>query len=295
MSVRHLLLIIAAIPGLACDGGRGWQNTPPRGEGATTALSTSPPGASTAPRDLVLASFNVLYENATEGADGDVVEPETLAAVAELGDADVILFQETNAPFERAIRRKLAATHPRCAFHPPVRYAPGGLGFCARAAFEVESERVMDSPVKWFPAQHVVLRWGASRLQIVNVHLRPAVGAREAWWEMNAATVPDRRAEVTAYLGALAPDVPAFIVGDLNDPNHGGALATLERAGYVSALGATRVDGATWRWAGEPPLEVQLDHVVLDPRRFDAVRGEVRHVGRSDHLPIVAWLRERAP
>gem|GEM_PF-516478 len=285
---RAHLLFIAAMASLGCDDVRSARRVEASAGRAGAGVAARPP------RDLTLASFNVFYENATEGSDGDAVEPETVAAITKLGDADVILFQETNPPFERAIRKALSATHPRCAFHAPTRYSPGGLGFCARAAFDIESEREIASPVTWFPAQHVVLRWGHARLQIMNVHLRPAIGSREAWWDANAATIADRDREMAVYLGSLVPDVSAFIVGDFNDPNHGGVLKTLDGAGFVSALGATHVDGPTWRWAGEPPLEVQLDHVVIDPKHFDAVRGEVRHIGRSDHFPIVAWLRERA-
>lgn len=273
--------------------------------------STSPVGSASAraeaarPRELAIASYNVLYENASESDAGDTVDADTVRAIGALADADVILFQETNPPFERAIRKQLGATHTTCAFHPPVRYSPGGLGFCARGDFVVEAERQIDSPVTWFPAQHVVLRSGDLRVQLLNVHLRPAIGARDAWWQANAATIADRTIEMRHYLSLLAPDVAAFVVGDFNDPNHGGVVSVLEERGFASALGLARARDAsreqeppatpTWRWAGDPPLEVELDHVMVEPTRYDVLRGEVRHIGRSDHFPILTWLRTKPP
>ncbi|MFO0617370.1 MAG: endonuclease/exonuclease/phosphatase family protein [Polyangiaceae bacterium] len=283
--MKPFLALLAALA-VACDGSRLAIPTP----SASTEPSSAP---ALPPRDLVVASFNVLYENAREGPGGDEVDPETIAAIAALRDADVIAFQETNPPFERAIRAALRESHPNCAFHAPTRYSPGGLGFCVRSALRIEEERVIDSPVTWFPAQRATLGWGATRLELLNVHLRPAIGAREAWWQANASTIADRDTEMRAYLAELDKGAPTLIVGDFNDPNHGGVVSTLDRAGYASALGTAHVDTPTWRWAGEPPLEVQLDHVVIQPSTFDVLRGEVRHIGRSDHFPIVAWLRER--
>lgn len=290
---RAELLLLVSLAGSACDDAprRGRlvdEAAPPFGSAARdTAVHSA-----AAPRELVVASFNVYYENATEGPGGDAVEPETIAAVGKLADADVIAFQETNAPFERAIRKRLAASHPTCAFHAPVRYSPGGLGLCVGAGIRLVSEALVDSPVEWFPAQHVVLDVEGAALELVNVHLRPAIGAREAWWQANAATIPDREKEMQVYLDRAR--AAAIVVGDFNDPARGGVLRAMGDRGFVSALGELRVDEPTWRWAGEPPLEVQLDHVAIDRSRFEPVSGEVRHIGRSDHFPIVARIRARA-
>lgn len=300
--MRPLLsMVLGAIALAGCDEARATRGP----ESSSARLESAAPALGTPPRELVVASFNVLYENASQSDAGeDVVDTETVHAVAALAEADVILFQETNPPFERAIRKALAGTHTTCAFHAPVRYSPGGLGFCARTDFAVETEREIDSPVAWFPAQHVVLRRGDARIQLLNVHLRPAIGARDAWWQANAATIADRDTEMNLYVSRLEPGVPAFIVGDFNDPNHGGVVSTLEARGFASALGLARGRATpgkeepprpTWRWAGEPPLEVELDHVMVDPTRFEVLRGEVRHIGRSDHFPILAWLREKRP
>jgi endonuclease/exonuclease/phosphatase family metal-dependent hydrolase len=287
MDTRRIALWAGFFTLLACD--------PPNGP-ALPSRSAEP--TASAPfvhreRDLAIASFNVLYENATNGPSGPEVEPETVRTIARLADADVILFQETNALFESAIRDVLGSTHSHCAFHPPVRYLPGGLGFCTRAPIRIEAEEILESPVGWFPAQRIVLDWNHERIQIINVHLRPAIGSRDDWWRANEATRADRKTEMAFYLSKLDRDTAAFVVGDFNDPNRAGVFDVLGPAGFESALGMAKVEEPSWRWSGDPPLEVQLDHVTLDPKKFDVVRAEVRKEGRSDHFPIVAWLRER--
>ncbi|HLU68856.1 MAG TPA: endonuclease/exonuclease/phosphatase family protein, partial [Kofleriaceae bacterium] len=64
-------------------------------------------------------TYNVNY-----GTAGD---EETLALIAQSG-ADVVLLQETNPAWERALRRALSGTYPHMAFLHADRRA-GGLAF----------------------------------------------------------------------------------------------------------------------------------------------------------------------
>src|SRR5689334_11689143 len=100
------------------------------------------PASQTATADtqtIALATYNVNF-----GLAGD---PETLRALSAI-DADVVLLQETNAEWERAIRAELGERYPYMAFEAPGEYPASGSAILARVPIE-ESERI-ESAVGWF-------------------------------------------------------------------------------------------------------------------------------------------------
>ncbi len=235
------------------------------------------------PATITVASYNVFYE--APGA------PSTLERIATI-DADVIVFQETNDGWRDAIVSRIGGRFPACRFEPPRRYLPSGLGVCSKTAI-LETE-VIDSPVEWFPALRAVIETSRGPVEILDVHLRPAVADSDRWWEESRATRALRRREMSAYLARLAPELPSLVVGDLNDVRGSDVLRTLDRAGFDSALLRLRNESVTWRWAGvSPPLEAQLDHVLFARERFDVLRAEVLPGGGSDHDAVLVTLAFR--
>jgi len=249
-----------------------------------------PPGAST----LTLASYNVLYLRAEKRPGVDAAawaDPDTLRQVEGL-DVDVLVLQETNEAWEGAIRAVLSERFPHCFFHHPRRFLPEGLGVCSR--HPLEDDALLASPVGWFPAQRVRIKAPSGPVELLNVHLRPAVAGPEGWMEVHRATRPDRKKEVEAYLAGLPGGAAALMVGDFNELPEGDLFPSLAAAGFESALPRAKEAGATWRWEGTVPLlEAQLDHVAYTASSFELVSAKIGRGGNSDHVPIVVTLRRR--
>ncbi|NUP04872.1 MAG: hypothetical protein HOW73_02300 [Polyangiaceae bacterium] len=244
----------------------------------------------TEPREITIASFNVLYALADDDPDKGV-DPETLARIEAL-DVDVLLLQETNAAWEKAIIAAVGDRYRACKFHQPKRYLPEGLGACSKAG--IREDLLIPSPVAWFPAQRLVAETPSGPIQLVNVHLRPAVANADDWMRIHVETRADRKKEVAAYVSELAPDTPTIIAGDFNERPEGDLFGLLREHRFDSALPAAHVDKVTWRWAGTtPPLEHQLDHIAFETDAFELVSADVRPGGHSDHDAVVVTLRRK--
>jgi len=261
-------------------------------DGAGTTASTVQTDASIregAGPTLKIASYNLLYALAEKNSGKPHetwADAETLA-VARSIDADIVLFQETNAAWEGALRATMADRYPHCRFHAPVRYLPAGLAACAKRP--VLDDELLASPLEWFPAQRVVVDAPGGAIEVLNVHLRPAVSGAVGWWDVNRMTRADRAREMRAYLPRLT-GAARLVAGDYNDVHESDVFTLLREAGFESALQRLNEHGTTWR-SGR--LRVQLDHVAYDSRAFEAVNVTIVQGGRSDHLPVVVTLRRR--
>jgi endonuclease/exonuclease/phosphatase (EEP) superfamily protein YafD len=247
---------------------------------------------------LTIASYNVLYEltRKKEGTDPEKwVDRSTLRHIQKL-DADVIVFQETNETWEAAIRAVLSARFPHCAFHVSKRHLPGGLGACSKRP--LVANEILSSPVGWFPAQRIVVQAEGGSVQILNLHLRPALSGPgrdgDTWGSANLATRAIRKKEIEAYLRHLEPRVPTIIAGDFNELGAGDLFRVLTAAGYENALTRAGERGSTWRWLSRPEaLNAQIDHVAYRTSAFELASAKIVKGGRSDHFPIVVALRRR--
>jgi endonuclease/exonuclease/phosphatase (EEP) superfamily protein YafD len=251
--------------------------------GAT--VSAAAERSAPAPRLRVL-SYNVNY-----GGD----EPAVLDAIAD-ADADVVLLQETTPAWERALRRRFASRYDHIGFHHWRRYA-GGLAVLSR--HPIERDQLLPPAESWFPAQRLIIATPLGRVELLNLHLRPAIDQGD-WVRGFFTTPPIRRREIEAYWKALSasPDdeLPRIIAGDFNEEPGATALAYLAEQGLARAdTGATQ----TWEWQGvyrDNPihLKMKLDHIFVSPQL--AVRDATVLPGAgSDHRPIVATLEPAAP
>ena len=278
-------ILLCTLLALGCNSSRA--EPPPSDKDPAEA----PPGT---PPTFTVGSYNVLYLRAEKRPGSDAAswaDPDTLRQVEAL-DVDVLLLQETNEAWEGAIRAALSKRFQHCVFHHPKRFLPEGLAICSR--YPLEEDGVLASSVGWFPAQRARLRAPFGPVELLNVHLRPAVAGPEGWMAVHRATRPDRKKEVEAYLAALPAGAATLIVGDFNELPEGDLFQSLTAAGFDSALPRARTTSATWRWEGTTPLlEAQLDHVTYTSSMFELVSASVGRGGNSDHVPVVVTLRPR--
>ena len=236
------------------------------------------PGPRVPPTGPVL---RVLTYNVNFGLAGD---QETLAAIRD-AKADLALLEETNAGWERPLRATLSAELPHMMFEN--RGGAGGLAVLSRFPLS-EVELLRPTGSGWFPACRVVVETPFGKVQALAVHLRPPVSDSGSVVGGYFTTGGARVEEIEAFFAKLSPGFPTLVAGDFNEEADGDVTKFLAAKGMVSALPP---DQPTWRWSiGIGTLRRQLDHIMYD-RRLEAVSGEVRVAGRSDHLPVIATLQ----
>lgn len=231
--------------------------------------------------DLVVMTYNVNF-----GLSGDRA---SLRAIADAG-ADIVLLQETNRGWERAIRRRLSAKYPHILFEH--HRAAGGLGILSK--YPIEERRLLVAPTGWFPAWRLVVRAPRGLVQLLNVHLRPPISDSGSWVSGYFTTGGHRLRELRHYLRFLDAALPTLIAGDFNEAR-GPAIELLADRGMHSALHEYAPDAITWHWRtriGE--LTNRLDNVFYSGG-LDATAARVMTAGNSDHYPVVVRFRQGRP
>jgi endonuclease/exonuclease/phosphatase family metal-dependent hydrolase len=231
-------------------------------------------------RALRLMTFNVNYGNPSPA--------EALDAIAK-ADADIVLLQEITSEWKRQLASRFGKQYAHQLFRVHTR-AAGGLAVLSK--IPITAEEVLASPVRgWFPAQRLVFDTVFGALQVLNVHLRPAIDGG-SWIKGFMTTPPLRRREIESYWKKLARDVPTVIAGDFNEDPDGSALAFLRKNSLVRVptQGPT-----TWRYQVSSPsgmsdlLKLDIDHVMISSE-LAARDAEVIDAGASDHRPVVVTI-----
>ncbi len=230
-------------------------------------------------------TYNLDYRNPDFGATLDAIEA---------ANADVVLLQEVSAPWRDALRARFARQYPHHAFHVHTRQA-GGLAVLSK--LPIERDELWAPPPgtgAWFPAERLVITTLFGPVQLLNVHLRPALDRGS--WVRGFMTTPDvRRAEITAHWRRLDPTLPTIVAGDFNEDPMGRAVD------YLQAHGLARIPTSgptTWRYQVTSRnttvdlLRMDIDHVMID-RRLVASEAHVRGTGTSDHRPVLVTIGPR--
>jgi endonuclease/exonuclease/phosphatase (EEP) superfamily protein YafD len=251
--------------------------------GMIAAAPRSARARSTGPRRLRLMTYNVNYANP---------DPKTALDAIEAEDADIVLLQEITSEWQHALAERFAKQYPVHVFRVHTR-AAGGLAVLSK--LPIRTEEVLPCPERrWFPSERLVVDTGFGEVQILNVHLRPAIDGG-SWFKGFLTTPPLRRREIETYFKRLARHLPTIIAGDFNEDPSGSALAFLSRQGLarVPTEGPT-----TWHYAhhfnGEPTdvLRMDIDHVLVD-RSLVGRDGKVLDAGTSDHRPVVVTIEPK--
>lgn len=239
------------------------------------------PGPELVPRDptpgvpyVTVTTFNVDY-NRWDDAD-------TVAAVGESG-ADVVALQEVGADWRDVLTDAWSAEYPYIAFSGS---GSGGLAVLSRHPFE--DHGVHPGLGGWHPAWHVVVDSPIGPLQLLLVHLRPTVSAREGYVGSYFESDDARAQEIRTFQQACNDALPTLVLGDFNE-SAGPATSHLREQGFQSVLPQYRPGQETWRY--EKSLLGQtvdtLDHIFY---RDDLapLNAYVTYSGHSDHLPVTA-------
>ncbi len=223
---------------------------------------------------LKLMTYNVLYSN----QDPDV----SLDAIA-AADADVVLLQEVTSQWETRLEKRFKQRYPHRKFHIGGRAAGGIAVLSKHAITDADLWPAPKGTGAWFPAQRLVVDSPLGPIQIVNVHLRPAIDGG-SWIKGFISTPPIRRAEIEAHWKSVDSTLPTIVAGDFNEDSTGLAVDFLAANGLalVSTKGPTS-------WHYQDLLALTIDHVMVGGGLVGS-SGEVIDVGGSDHRPVVVTI-----
>lgn len=244
---------------------------------------TGPSASASPPSSLRVMSYNVNYANP------DV--PGTMDAIAS-EDPDVVLIQEVDRGWQDALAKRFAKSYPHQAFHLHAK-ASGGLGVLSK--YPIAEEELLPTPPEgWFPAQRLVLEVPFGKVQMLNVHLRPATD-RGSWIIGYQTTPPFRLKQAKAFQPRLAAGLPTLVAGDFNEVPTGTAVAFFQQRGLVRVptKGPT-----TWHYAKVirgrklSMLSMDIDHFLVDGTLI-ATDARVLDAGASDHRPVVITISKK--
>jgi endonuclease/exonuclease/phosphatase (EEP) superfamily protein YafD len=244
-------------------------------------VSDAAPAAAAASQ-LRLMTYNLNFGNP---------RPETSLLAIEQEDADIVLLQEITNSWKHALDRRFAKQYPHRIYRL---YGYGAGGIAVLSKHPIAREELWAPPAgtgAWFPAQRLVIDGPLGQLQILNVHLRPAL-MDGSWIKGFIHTPPLRRKEIEAHWKKLDTKLPTIIAGDFNEDPTGRAIDYLQQHGLVRipTTGPT-----TWHYdtgGGNDLLKLDIDHVMIDGR-LSARDGRVLDAGTSDHRPVVVTLEAK--
>jgi len=232
---------------------------------------------------LTVATYNVNF-----GMPG----PERTLGAIEAVDADVLCLQETNVQWQRFLVPRLKRSYPHMRF----RSAAGAGGMAVLSKYPFKDVAILP-PAEggWFSAWVVRVESPVGPLQMVNVHLHPALSEKfQVTVYAYLATRDVRKREIRQHVGSLDRSLVTIILGDFNEPDDGGAMEWVGKQGFANALGQFDRRSPTWVWqAGWITLRDRFDHIMYD-RRLDCLNARVVSKGASDHLPVVAVFQKAA-
>lgn len=233
----------------------------------------------------MVATFNVNFA---------IPEDEATVRAAQSLDADVILLQETNPAWERALAPWVQANALHARYWHSEQWPAGGAAVISR--WPLRDVRSVDSAVGWFQAHRFMIDHRCGAIEWVNVHLQPPItngSPVRGWFD---APARHEREMAALFERLVTREGRALIVaGDFNEPEDRGAVQWLARTQRLSSvLPGFQPDATTWRWdLGPVELTHRLDHIVFSPRALAPVEARVLPLGRSDHLPVRAVFAVR--
>jgi endonuclease/exonuclease/phosphatase family metal-dependent hydrolase len=146
----------------------------------------------------------------------------------------------------------------------------------------------------FFPAQRIIIGTPTGDVQLLNVHLRPAI--ENGSWVKGFLTTPKvRQKEIAAHWDKIDTSLPTIVAGDFNEDPDGLAIRFLAERGFarVPTTGPT-----TWHYEkmvkGKPwdLLKMDIDHVLVDGT-FTTKDAHVVDAGTSDHRPVVVTIETK--
>ena len=236
---------------------------------------------------LKVATYNINW------GDRDL---EQVVATIERADADIVCLQETTSKSEARIRRTLGKRYPQIHFQGHQgRFAAERFGFLSRHPIK----RLSFLPPKHglFGAYVAQVAVGDRNVQVVNVHLQPAIlrrggGVGQAFSALFAMEQTHKK-EIAYVFERIEQDVPTLVLGDFNSLSTFQAPTFLKERGLVDSFAQVHEEPDshfTWHW----PLKygqwsLRIDYIFHSPH-FATRKSSVLRSKGSDHYLLTSTL-----
>ena len=231
---------------------------------------------------LTLMTYNVNWGNS---------DPKTSLDAIAKANVDVVLLQEITSEWRGHLEKRFSSTYAHRAYHTG---GAGGIAVLSKHPLKRDDLWYARNTGAYFPAQRLIIDTPSGDLQILNVHLRPAIEGG-SWVKGFLSTPAVRAKEIAAHWQHVDTSLPTIVAGDFNEDPDGLAIAFLAKRGF------TRVPTSgppTWHYEkivkGKPwdLLKMDIDHVLVDDK-LTAKDGHVMDVGASDHRPVVVTVETK--
>lgn len=250
---------------------------------ATGCTQLREPDFEPAEPNVKIVTYNVYWEcSRTEDA----------LAYLRANPVDIVLLQETHKRWERVLKPHLSHLYPHSAFEDWPRVG-GGIAFLSR--YPLTEVQLIQPAGGWFPALLARVDTPIGTVQLLNVHLKPAITERGNIG-IKAYTTAGRihLGELQGFLSAADPNLPLIIAGDFNENEKGKSIRWLTEQGFDNALWNFDRKSKTWTKPLIPLLTLKnrYDHIMLSPR-LKCTGARVDRVRASDHMPVAAVIVKR--
>lgn len=227
-------------------------------------------------------TYNVNYGNP---------RPETFLDAIDHANTDVVLLQEITSAWRDLLEKRFKDRYAHRAFHPG---RAGGIAVLSKLPIKRADLWHARATGAYFPAQRIILETPRGDVQVLNVHLRPAI-ENGSWIKGFLSTPPIRKAEIASHWDKIDTTLPTIVAGDFNEDPDGLAIRFLAERGLARV--ATK-GPPTWHYEktveGRPwdLLKMDIDHVLVD-RTFTPANAHVMDAGHSDHRPVVVTIETK--
>lgn len=231
---------------------------------------------------ITLMTYNVNYGNPS---------PQTFLDAIDKANTDVVLLQEITAEWRDLLEKRFATRYAHRAFHAA---RAGGIAVLSKLPIKRDDLWHARGTGAYFPAQRLVLETAKGDVQVLNVHLRPAI-ENGSWIKGFMSTPAIREKEIAAHWDKIDGALPTIVAGDFNEDPDGLAIRFLAGHGLarIPTTGPT-----TWHYEqivkGKPwdLLKMDIDHVLVD-KSFTTKHAHVMDAGTSDHRPVVVTIETK--
>jgi endonuclease/exonuclease/phosphatase (EEP) superfamily protein YafD len=231
------------------------------------------------PDTLSVMSFNVLVG----GRPPDVV----LDAIAE-ASPDLVCLQEITSEFAGRFEQRFADIYPHRIFAPDPYIQ--GIGIASR--YPLADTRLLELDVPYLPALAATMRPDTRAVHVACVHFvtpfarhGPKADLADRYRRHKTMRMGQARA-LLQHIDSM--DMPAIVLGDMNEWDGQAALTILAEAGFRNACHAEGSRcAATWPGGVVPiPAVIRIDHIL--GRGVEFRQAAILNSGGSDHYPVAA-------
>lgn len=224
--------------------------------------------------DLRVASYNTFIQAPDISHVVELVRDE---------EPDLLLVQEVQPLRADELRTQLGDTFPHMSFEVREAGRIGGVGVLSR--FPILEERALEPVSGSRPTSIVVVDIGGQPVQVVSVHLTsPCLPCGGSVLERQGFEAGMRHAEMDAIIGALDPDLPVILGGDLNSTRRSDPYRLLAGAGFRDPqIEAGSGPGFSWPDGSGPFF--RIDWILV--RGATPTAAWVDPPRASDHRPVV--------